>query len=226
MEGAPVERRAFAFSGEVLTVDSDDSELVITPDDIDDVRVERQVDGWVFLGDGPRASWGLVDGRLTLRVDCDAVAANCGAVHRVRVPRGVAVSVEDDNGDVTVEGFDTPLKVRSDNGDVRVREVSGALDIGSENGDVTVEASATSPEVVTRSDNGDVRIALGAVPRRVDMVSENGDLTVSLPSSAAYDVTGTTENGDRRVDVPERRGSGHTVRVRSDNGDVTVRTAN
>ncbi|MFF2776452.1 DUF4097 family beta strand repeat-containing protein [Streptomyces sp. NPDC058052] len=220
-----MERKAFAFAGDALTVDVEGSGLVVVPDDVEEVRVERQVEGWVFLGSGPEASWGLADGRLSLRVECDGLASDCGAVHRVRVPRGVAVSVEGDNGDVTAEGFDTPLKVRSDNGDVRVREVSGTLDLGSENGDVTVEASATSPEVVSRSDNGDVRITLGSVPRRVDVAGENGDLTVSLPS-AEYDVTGTTDNGDRSVEVPERRGSGRTVSVRSDNGDVVVRTAN
>ncbi|WP_435970329.1 DUF4097 family beta strand repeat-containing protein [Streptomyces sp. Qhu_M48] len=224
VEGAPVERKAFAFGGGALTVDSDDSALVITPADIDEVRVERQVDGWVFMGSGPDPSWKLVDGRLTLRVDCGGVASDCDAVHRIQVPRGVAVSVEDDNGGVTATGFDTPLKVRSDNGDVRVREARGPLDLGSDNGDLVVEAGATAPEVVARADNGDVRIALGAVPRRVDVFTDNGDVTVSLPT-AEYAVTGASENGDVRIDVPLRDGSGHTVSARSDNGDVSVLTS-
>ncbi|WP_225799699.1 DUF4097 family beta strand repeat-containing protein [Streptomyces sp. NK15101] len=225
VEGAPVERRTFAFDGDALTVDSDDSELVITPADVDGVRVERQVDGWVFLGSGPEASWKLVDGRLTLRVECDAVAAGCSAVHRIQVPRGVAVTVEDDNGGVTAEGFDTPLKVRSDNGDVRVRRASGVLDLGGGNGDVSVEDSVTSPEVAVRSDNGDVHITLGAVPREVDVVTDNGDVTVAVPR-AEYAASGASDNGDVRLDVPRRDGSGHVVSLRSDNGDVTVRTLN
>jgi hypothetical protein len=220
-----VERRTFAFDGDALTVDSDNSDLVITPADVDDVRVERQVDGWVFMGSGPEASWKLVDGRLTLRVECDAVAASCGAVHRIQVPRGVAVTVEDDNGRVTAEGFTTPLKVRSDNGDVRVRKVSGALDLGSGNGDVGVEDSVTSPEVTVRSDNGDVDITLGAVPRKVDVVTDNGDVTVEVPEGE-YAVAGSSDNGDVRLDVPRREGSPHSVSLRSDNGDVTVRTLN
>ncbi|MFI8513724.1 DUF4097 family beta strand repeat-containing protein [Streptomyces sp. NPDC085460] len=220
-----MERRAFAFGGDALVVEVEGSDVVVVPDDVEDVRVERQVEGWVFMGSGPEARWGLADGRLSLRVECGGVASNCGAAHRVRVPRAVAVSVEGDDGDVTVEGFATPLKVRSENGDVRVRSVSGTLDIGGDNGDVTVEASTTSPEVVARSENGDMRITLGAVPRRVDVAGDNGDLTIALPS-AAYDVTGASENGDRRVDVPEGRDSGRTVSVRSENGDVVVRTAN
>ncbi|MFE7596000.1 DUF4097 family beta strand repeat-containing protein [Streptomyces sp. NPDC057494] len=225
VEGAPVERKAFAFGGDALTIDSDNSELVITPADIDDVRVERQVDGWVFMGSGPEASWKLVDGRLTLRVDCDGVATSCGAVHRIQVPRGVAVSVEDDNGGVTAEGFTTPLKVRSDNGDLRVRKVSGGLDLGSGNGDVDVADSVTSSQVSVRSDNGDVQITLGAVPRKVDVVTDNGDVTVTVPE-AEYAAAGSSDNGDVRLDVPRRDDSEHVVSLRSDNGDVTVRTVN
>ncbi|MEV4426710.1 DUF4097 family beta strand repeat-containing protein [Streptomyces sp. R-07] len=224
-EGAPVERKSFAFGGDALTVDSDNSELVITPADIHDVRVERQVDGWVFMGSGPEASWKLVDGRLTLRVECDGVSASCGAVHRIQVPRGVAVTVEDDNGGVTAEGFDTPLKVRSDNGDVRVRKATAALDLGSGNGEVLVEDSVTSPEVAVRSDNGDVRITLGAVPRKVDVVTDNGDVTVTVPK-AEYAASGASDNGDVRLDVPRREGSGHVVSLRSDNGDLLARTVN
>ncbi|MFF5917323.1 DUF4097 family beta strand repeat-containing protein [Streptomyces flavochromogenes] len=225
VEGAPVERRTFAFGGEALTVDSDNSELVITPADIDDVRVERQVDGWVFMGSGPEPEWKLVDGTLTLRVRCDGVTANCDAIHRIQVPRDVAVTVENDNGRVTAEGFATPMKVRSDNGDVRVRKAGGALDLGTENGDVAVEDGATAPEVVARSDNGAIRIALGSVPRRVDVVTDNGDVHVSLPT-AEYEVTGASDNGEVRIDVPRRDKSGHSVSARSDNGDISVLTAN
>ncbi|MEE1818291.1 DUF4097 family beta strand repeat-containing protein [Streptomyces sp. SP18ES09] len=224
-EGAPVERKAFAFGGDALVVDSDNSELVITPADIDEVRVERQVDGWVFMGSGPEASWKLVDRRLTLRVECDAVASSCGAVHRIQVPRGVAVSVEDDNGGVTADGFSTPLKVRSDNGDVRVRNASGALDLGSGNGDVDVEDSVTSARLSVRSDNGDVGISLRTVPRKVDVVTDNGDVTVTVPR-AEYAVSGSSDNGDVRLDVPRRDDSEHVVSLRSDNGDLAVRTVN
>nr|WP_202527045.1 DUF4097 family beta strand repeat-containing protein [Streptomyces sp. SID5770] len=225
VEGAPVEKRSFALEGGALTVDSDNSRLVITPADVDEVRVERQVDGWVFMGSGPEADWQLVDGRLTLRVECDAVASNCAAVHRIQVPRKVAVTVESDNGDVTAEGLATPLKVRTDNGDVRVRKASAALDLGSDNGQVVVDAGTTSTDLTVRTDNGDVRLALGVVPRNVDVATDNGGVTVEVPR-AEYAVVGSSGNGDVRLDVPRNDGSGNGMRVRSENGDVTVRTAN
>ncbi|MFD7321073.1 DUF4097 family beta strand repeat-containing protein [Streptomyces sp. NPDC059875] len=225
VEGAPVEEKSFAFSGESLTVDSDNSTLEIVPADIKDVRVSRQVDGWVFMGNGPEATWRLEGGRLTLRVECDAVASDCDSVHRIQVPRGVAVTVEDDNGQVTADGFDTPLKVKSDNGAVIVRNASGALDLTSSNGEVLVEGGTTSGQVVARSDNGTVRIALSAVPGRVDAVSDNGEIDIALPT-ASYDVDGRSDNGSVRIDVPTQKGSAHVVTARSDNGEVVVRSAN
>ncbi|MFD9035068.1 DUF4097 family beta strand repeat-containing protein [Streptomyces sp. NPDC059567] len=227
VDGAPIERKSFAFSGDALTVDSDNSALEIVPADIEDVRVSRQVDGWVFMGDGPDATWRLDGGRLTLRVECDAVASNCDSVHRIQVPRGVAVTVEDDNGKVTADGFKTPLKVRSDNGAVLVRGSSGALDLASNNGEVVVEGGTTSGQIVARSDNGAVRLSLSAVPGRVEAVSNNGEIDIALPTGpASYDVDGRSDNGSVRIDVPTRKGSPHVVTARSDNGEVVVRSAN
>ncbi|MDT9692227.1 DUF4097 family beta strand repeat-containing protein [Streptomyces sp. P9(2023)] len=225
VDGAPVEKKSFAFSGDSLTVDADDSELEIVPADIEDVRVSRQVDGWVFMGDGPSASWKLEDGRLVLRVECDGLASDCGGLHRIQVPRGVAVTVEDDNGKVTAEGFESDLRIRSDNGSVVVRDSSGALDLTSDNGEVVVEGRTTSERVAARSDNGSVRIALASVPARVDAVSDNGEIDIALPD-ATYDVDARSDNGSVRVDVPTREGSAHVVAARSDNGEVVVRSAN
>ncbi|MET9374795.1 DUF4097 family beta strand repeat-containing protein [Streptomyces sp. NPDC002992] len=227
VEGAPVEKKSFAFSGDALTIDSDNSELEIVPADIKDVRVSRQVDGWVFMGEGPEATWRLEGGRLTLRVECDAVASDCDSVHRIQVPRGVAVTVEDDNGKVTADGFDTALKIATDNGEVVVRNASGALDLSSGNGEVVVEGGTTSRQVVARSDNGAVRLTLGAVPERVRAESDNGEIDIALPAGpATYDVDGRSDNGDVRIDVPRQKGSAHTVTARSDNGEVVVRSAN
>nr|WP_241837808.1 DUF4097 family beta strand repeat-containing protein [Streptomyces sp. CB03234] len=226
VEGAPVERKAFAFRGETLVVDSDDSELVLVPADVKDVEVTRQVDGWAVLGDGPAPVWKLEGGRLTLRVECDAVVSDCEARHEVRVPRGVAVTVEGDNGDVTAEGFDTALKVTSDNGTVTVRDAGGPLELRSDNGDVRVEG-ATSKSVVARAGNGEIRLALGAVPDRVEAVNDNGDIAVELPGGdTRYAVEAGSANGEVEVGVPADDRSGHVVEARSDNGQVTVRSAN
>ncbi|MFI8516803.1 DUF4097 family beta strand repeat-containing protein [Streptomyces sp. NPDC085481] len=225
-DDAPVETKAFGFSGGSLTVDSDHSDLEIVPADVREVRVTRQVDGWVFMGNGPEASWRLADGRLTLRVECDAVAASCAARHRIEVPRSVAVSVENDNGRVLADGFATAFSARSDNGDVIVRRAGGELDLQSGNGGVSVDAESRPSVVRARTDNGDIRLSLGSVPRQVSAYSDNGDVEVGLPGSVSYAVDGSSDNGDVRIDVPVDQASGHSVSARSDNGEVVVRAVN
>ncbi|MET7615545.1 DUF4097 family beta strand repeat-containing protein [Streptomyces sp. NPDC005408] len=223
---APVEKRAFPFTGKALTIDSDDSAIELVPADVKDVQVTRQVDGWVFLGDGPEPTWKMEGGKLTLRVKCDAVASDCEARHTIKVPRGVAVTVEDDNGSVTASGFDTALTIRSDNGAVTVRDSSGPLKLDSDNGKVVTER-VSAKTVSASSENGAVRLGLLAVPDRVETDSDNGSILIELPRAGApYAVTAKSDNGDVNVDVPNDSSSSHVVKARSDNGKVTVRSAN
>lgn len=227
VDGAPVESKSFPLVGETLTIDSDNSDLKVVSADVKEVKVSRQVDGWVFAGSGPHPSWKMAEGKLTLRLDCDAVASNCQARHTIQVPRGVAVSVKDDNGSVTATGFATPLRIDSENGDVTVRDSSGDLTLRSDNGTVSTQG-VSAKNIKAESDNGAVRIKLkdGAVPDRVETVCENGDVDIRLPQAGApYAVTTTSDNGSTQVDVPVDKSSPREVTARSDNGSVKVRIA-
>ncbi|MFE7136101.1 DUF4097 family beta strand repeat-containing protein [Streptomyces sp. NPDC057638] len=232
LDSAPVERKTFALKGEVLTVDSDNSVLKIVPADVKDVEVARQVDGWVFLGGGPDASWRMTDdGKLKLRFDCDALASDCQARHTIKVPRGVEVKVRNDNGQVTASGFTAPLEIKTENGDVSVRNTTGPLTLRSDNGDVVAKA-ITAPTLTAHSTNSSVRIevkadaAAGAVPERVEASSDNGGVTVRLPRAGApYAVKASSGNGRVDVDVPVDKDSARVVSARSDNGHVRVRGA-
>ncbi|MEV0777631.1 DUF4097 family beta strand repeat-containing protein [Streptomyces sp. NPDC050428] len=225
-DAAPVEKRSFAFTGKTLTIASADSSIDLVPADVKDVEVTRQVDGWVAFGSGPDPVWKLEESTLTLKVKCKALVNNCESRHQVKVPRGVAVKVLNDNGRVHATGFDTDLNLRSNNGSVAVRDSSGKLDLFSDNGKVTTE-DVSSKSVRARSDNGAVRLRLTSVPDTVDTFSDNGSVTIDLPESdTAYAVTAESDNGSVDVDVPTDGASGHVVKARSDNGKVIVRSAN
>ncbi|MFF3337708.1 DUF4097 family beta strand repeat-containing protein [Streptomyces flavidovirens] len=221
---APAEQRSFAFSGDTLTIDADNSALELVPADVKDVEVTRRADGWVFLGEGPEATWEMEGAKLVLRQRCDAVASDCESWHRVKVPRGVAVTVRDDNGSVTAAGFDTALKLRSDNGAVTVKDSSGPLELTTDNGEIVAEG-ITSKRVTADADNGSVRMAFTSVPDLVESGSDNGEIGIDLPR-ATYSVTARSDNGDVKVDVPRDPNSPHVVRAHSDNGEVTLRSAN
>ncbi|MET9557744.1 DUF4097 family beta strand repeat-containing protein [Streptomyces sp. NPDC006645] len=225
-DDAPVEKRSFAFGGRTLNIASGNSSIELVPADVKDIEVTRQVDGWVMFGSGPDAVWKLDEDTLTLKVKCTGVVNNCESRHKVKVPRGIAVKVQNDNGSVRAAGFDTDLHLRSDNGSVQVRDSSGRLDLFSDNGKVTTDG-VSSKSVHARSDNGGVRLGLSSVPDTVDTSSDNGSVTIDLPKSGTtYAVTARSRNGSVDVDVPTDDASGHVVKARSDNGKVTVRSAN
>ncbi|MEU1370567.1 DUF4097 family beta strand repeat-containing protein [Streptomyces sp. NPDC005803] len=226
VEGAPAEHKSFAYSGKALTIDAENSTVEVVPADVEQIEVTRRVDGWVMLGTGPDPVWELEGGTLTLRVKCDALISDCGAQHQVKVPRGVALTVDADNGKITASGFGTPLTLSSDNGGVVVRDVTGPLELKSDNGSVRGERIAGA-SVVARSDNGGVKLDFSRVPDLVDTVSDNGSITIDLPAgSSRYAVSASADNGHVSVAVPRSDDSPHAVKAHSDSGEVTVRTAN
>ncbi|MQS37058.1 DUF4097 family beta strand repeat-containing protein [Streptomyces katsurahamanus] len=220
---APKERKVFSLAGESLTIDNDDSAIDVIAADVKDVQVTRQIDGWVFIGSGPEASWKMAGDTLTLRVDCDAVASSCESRHTVKVPRGISLTVRDGNGGVTASGFDTPLTIRSGNGDVTVRDTAGALDLLSDNGNVTTER-ITARTVKAESGNGRVRIGFkNAAPDKVEALTGNGGIRIDLPRAGSpYAVDATSDNGNVTTDVPSDGDSPRAVIARSDNGYVKV----
>jgi len=222
-EDATPEHRSFRVGEGVrtLTVEVDDSPLELVPADRADVRVTRWFAG-VAYGGSTGAKWSLKGGTLALGPDCKG-PASCDLRHRVEVPRGMAVRVESDNGDVTARGFRSALTIAADNGKVRVRDSSGPLELSGDNG--SVEATGIGSRRVTAEvDNGGLKLALTRVPERVEARGHNGSVTVELPR-AAYRVDAGADNGRARVEVPRNDSGERTVSAHSDNGDVTVRTA-
>ncbi|MFD8821173.1 DUF4097 family beta strand repeat-containing protein [Streptomyces sp. NPDC059605] len=223
---APAEHKSFALRGKTLTIRSDHSSLELVPADVQKVEVTRRVDGWVMFGSGPEPRWGMEDDTLTLGVKCDALVSDCDSEHRVKVPRGVRVVVEGDDGRITASGFDTPLSLTADNGRVTVRDSSGPLELKSDNGRITAERISAA-SVSAQSDNGRIQLEFASVPDRVDTVSDNGGIAVVLPGGGTkYAVDASADNGRISVDVPRGENSRHVVKARSGNGEIDVRSAN
>ncbi|MFG3530700.1 DUF4097 family beta strand repeat-containing protein [Streptomyces sp. NPDC047917] len=223
---APAEHKSFALGGKTLTIRSGQSSVELVPADVQKVEVTRRVDGWVMFGDGPEPRWEMRDDTLTLAVKCDALISDCAAEHQVKVPRGVAVVVEGNDGKIVASGFRTPLTLTADNGKVTVRDSTGPLKLASDNGAIAAEG-ISARSVSARSDNGSIRLGFTAVPDLVDTESDNGAITIGLPGgSVKYAVDAAADNGHTSVDVPRGDSSRHVVKARSDNGEVTVRSAN
>ncbi|MFD3378203.1 MULTISPECIES: DUF4097 family beta strand repeat-containing protein [unclassified Streptomyces] len=218
------EKRAFAFSGRTLTVDSDDSALELVAADVEKVQVTRWFEGRVAIGGDPKVTWAMKDGTLKLRMHCSGVVADCSAKHRIEVPRDVAVVVKGDDGSVKAGGFKDSLDIHTNDGSVRVEDVAGALTLRTDDG--SVEATRVdSRRVDVNTQDGSVRLDLTVVPDRVSARGDDGSLTIGLPE-ATYRVTTGTDDGAVDVSVPRDESSSHVVSAHTKDGKVTVRTAN
>ncbi|MDR6973591.1 hypothetical protein J2X68_000260 [Streptomyces sp. 3330] len=220
------DHRSFALQGRTLTVDSDDSALEIVASDTAEagrVDVTRWFQGSVTVRKEPKVTWSMKDDRLTLRLRCSGLVADCSAKHRIEVPRGIAVKVEDDDGSVRARGFRDALSVHAEDGSVQVTDSSGPLDLRTEDGSVRAEVSSRT--VDTRTEDGSVHLTLAALPDRVESVSQDGSVTITLPEGT-YRVTAETGDGGVDVSVPRDESSAHVVSARTADGKVTVRNAN
>lgn len=220
------EHRAFDLPGASLTVDSDDSALEIVASDEQpegEIAVTRWFQGTVAIGSDPKVTWSMDGDRLVLREKCSGFVADCATKHRIAVPWGLAVTVEDKDGSVRAEGFRDALKIRTTDGSVRVTDTSGPLELRT--GDGSVRAEVSSRSVRTQSGDGSVHLTLSAVPDRVDSRSGDGSLTIELPRGA-YRVDASTGDGAEDVSVPRDDSSAHEVTARTGDGKLTVRTAN
>ncbi|WP_028800915.1 DUF4097 family beta strand repeat-containing protein [Streptomyces sp. 142MFCol3.1] len=222
------EHRAFDLHGRTLTVDSDDSALDLVVSDsakAGRVEVTRWFQGHVVVGGDPEVTWAMkVDDRLVLRMKCSGVVADCSARHRIVVPRGIAVTVDDGDGRVTARGFEEPLTIRTSDGSVRVSDSSGPLDLRSADGSIHA-LGVGSRQVRARTQDGSVRLELAAVPDLVESRSQDGSVSIALPE-ATYRVNTGSGDGSVRVSVPRADSSSHVVTAHTGDGKITVRTAN
>jgi hypothetical protein len=220
------DHRSFGLQGRTLTVDSDDSalEIVAAGDNpAGKIEVTRWFKGSVVVGNEPEVTWDMRDDRLVLRLKCSGVVADCSAKHRIEVPHGVTVKVQDGDGSVRARGFRDPLDIRTGDGSVRVTDTTGPLKLRT--GDGSIRADVSSRDVRTHTGDGSVRLELGVVPDRVESRSGDGSVNIALPR-ATYRVTTETGDGGVDVSVPRDETSSHAVTAHTGDGKVTVRTAN
>ncbi|MCC5475988.1 DUF4097 family beta strand repeat-containing protein [Streptomyces sp. NPDC059680] len=220
------DHRSFALHGRTLTIDSDDSALEVVATDSakpGTVDVTRWFQGSVVVGHNPTARWSFQDDRLVLRVHCSGFIADCSSRHRIEVPRGISVKIDNADGSVRAHGFRDPLNIDTSDGAVRVTDSSGPLDLKSADG--SLRADVSSRRVKADSGDGSVQVRLSGVPDLVDASSADGAVTVVLPK-AAYRVSAGADDGTVSVSVPRDSNSAHRVSAHSSDGKVTVRTAN
>lgn len=137
--------------------------------------------------------------------------------YEVRLPDGVRFDAATVDGDLTVDGTDTPGRITTVDGDVHYRGVM--------------------PEQLSTVD-GDIRLEVtGAVRDGARISTVDGSITLELPGDAALDLRASTVDGDLESDFPLTvrgkwgprtlqgaiNGGGPTLRLSTVDGSITIR---
>lgn len=161
----------------------------------------------------PEQGYSLSGATLVLG-DCGAW---CSVDYTVTVPLGTGVTGSLDSGDLRITGV-ASVDVAVDSGDVRISEVSGPVAIDTDSGDVRLTGIAGP--VRAQVDSGDLTITL-TEPADVHAEVDSGDVELTVPRTR-YHVLGSTDSGDRDIDVPRDPGSRYELELSTDSGDVSV----
>jgi hypothetical protein len=146
----------------------------------------------------------------------------CNVNYSLDVPRGVRIDAQTGAGTVNVTGMTGDVEARSGAGGVDVSDVSGGLRLSSGAGSVR-GTQLRSTAVDASSGAGSVHLEFVVPPDNVSVESGAGSVDVQVPDDGiAYQVTGGSGHGSRRIDVPTAPTSAHVVHLQSGAGSTRL----
>ncbi|CCH35558.1 hypothetical protein BN6_83410 [Saccharothrix espanaensis DSM 44229] len=170
----------------------------------------------------------------------DGCGSRCTASYEVTVPsKDVKVTGENSSGDVALEGV-ASVDATFGSGNTTLRDVAGAVNVKNSSGDLVASdiggaftgklgsgntrLSKMRGPVVVDDGSGDVDIEL-ASPQSVNASAGSGNLTVRVPQGS-YKVDADAGTGDKNLNgVKNDPGASVELVLRTDSGDLTLRTA-
>jgi hypothetical protein len=136
---------------------------------------------------------------------CATIFGNCGLNGTLSVPRGTAVTVSTDGGNVTASGVTGDITLSTGGGNIRA-------------------GSVTALHVVADTGGGDVDITFTAVPRDVRVSTGGGNITIVVPpGDTAYHVTASAGGGnvyDSAINKADT--SPNVITATTGGGDITI----
>lgn len=132
----------------------------------------------------------------------------------VTLPKGVRLSANTGNGDVTVDKASNDVEIRSGNGDLRILMTAGRVEAATGNGELEVDGATgpvnastgngrvyvntSSGPVTARTGNGEIDVRMRTLTGNSDMTfsTGNGAVRVSLPSSFTGEIDASTGHGE------------------------------
>lgn len=174
------------------------------------------------------------------------ITANTGAPVDldVTVPKGINVQVEDNTGEVTVDGVNGTVNVNAGNGQVNVSNIqgnvtlntsdgeinadniTGQVNVSTQTGSVTMHGSALSGQSVIHTGDGSIDFQ-GSIDAHgsYDFETGTGSIDVTLPSDASFHVIKNVGQGSYSNDFGnDTVGStpNPSLTVKSTDGSVSI----
>jgi hypothetical protein len=205
--GTPSSQHNYTITDPVtsLMIDNPVGSTQIEATDATTVSVTEQLR---YTGNPPRTSHTITGSQLTLSYTCPSGFINvsadaCSVTYVVKVPRRLAVQIDDKVGATTLTGLAGQLTLTSSTGSINA-------------------TGLTSPAVTARASAGTITLAFTAPPATVEAQTQVGSVTVQLPADTAYAVDASSQVGSVGVTVQQDSGSPHRVTAHSQVGSVTV----
>ncbi|MFS0690949.1 DUF4097 family beta strand repeat-containing protein [Sporosarcina sp. 179-K 8C2 HS] len=140
-----------------------------------------------------------------------------------------SLEAETDNGRIEISKVQSDrLKAKTDNGRVTLRHVE-ADSIYAESDNGRIEFDQVDGELTAITDNGRIVLAGEHLDRNIDFQTDNGSIEITTTHKAT-NATILAKTGHGRIDIYGDRNSRsrfgaelHQIRLKSDNGRITVR---
>lgn len=124
------------------------------------------------------------------------------------------------SGDFDGARIDGTVTAHADSGNMRLDELKGKVTADSSSGDII--GFELDNDVFADAKSGNVKLTFVS-PRGVQASTGSGDITVQIPGGP-FKVTGDTNSGERRIDVPTSATAQHELKLNTASGNVRVLT--
>ncbi len=203
--GQNTEQNSYTITEPVtsLKIDNPVGNTQVEGTDTNTISVTEQLS---YTGNPPQTNHAITTGgQLTLNYTCPGGfdINTCSVTYVVKVPRRLAVQIDDEVGGTTLAGLAGQLTLTSSTGNI----------------DATGLTSAT---VTARASVGTITLGFTAPPTTVDAQAQVGSVTVRLPAGTAYAIDTGSQVGTVDVTVQPDPGSPHRITARSQVGSVSV----
>lgn len=147
---------------------------------------------------------------------------------QLREIAATTLNAETDNGRIEIDKVQADhMRMKTDNGRIDMRHVD-AESIGVESDNGRIELENVTGSIVGTTDNGRITLQTDTLDRALDFRTDNGSIVIQSMEKPT-NVTILAKTGHGKIDIFGERnsrtviGAGeHTIRLKSDNGRITV----